>query len=213
MRQAGSRERSSRAAPPRWRCYAISRRISATSTASTISSFSSLWKRSAKCWTRSPEPQKLRNRSRTKVMARCAAWNRSWRNSSAPNRRSCACSICGSSSGGRSRACACRRAKTPPLRSERRVLQNLGRILETAGGAYAALYESPESAVVAGPAGRQEAGRAGAHRSSAGRNARQSQAGGNRVSRGIVCLARLPGRSRSESGAARRDRNAAGGHR
>jgi DNA repair protein RecN (Recombination protein N) len=33
------------------------------------------------------------------------------------------------------------------LESERRVLQNLGRILETAGGAYAALYDSPESAV------------------------------------------------------------------
>ena len=32
------------------------------------------------------------------------------------------------------------------LESERRVLQNLGRILETAGGAYAALYDSPESA-------------------------------------------------------------------
>ena len=34
------------------------------------------------------------------------------------------------------------------LENERRVLQNLGRILETAGAAYAALYESPESAVV-----------------------------------------------------------------
>ena len=34
------------------------------------------------------------------------------------------------------------------LENERRVLQNLGRILETAGGAYAALYDSPESAVV-----------------------------------------------------------------
>jgi DNA repair protein RecN (Recombination protein N) len=33
------------------------------------------------------------------------------------------------------------------LENERRVLQNLGRILETAGGAYAALYDSPESAV------------------------------------------------------------------
>ncbi len=33
------------------------------------------------------------------------------------------------------------------LESERRVLQNLGRILDTAGGAYAALYDSPESAV------------------------------------------------------------------
>jgi DNA repair protein RecN (Recombination protein N) len=33
------------------------------------------------------------------------------------------------------------------LESERRVLQNLGRILETAGGAYAALYDSPESAM------------------------------------------------------------------
>src|SRR5579864_23244 len=33
------------------------------------------------------------------------------------------------------------------LESERRVLQNLSRILETAGGAYAALYDSPESAV------------------------------------------------------------------
>jgi len=32
------------------------------------------------------------------------------------------------------------------LETERRVLQNLGRILETAGGAYAALYDSPESA-------------------------------------------------------------------
>jgi len=32
------------------------------------------------------------------------------------------------------------------LESERRVLQNLGRILETAGAAYAALYDSPESA-------------------------------------------------------------------
>lgn len=34
------------------------------------------------------------------------------------------------------------------LEDERRVLQNLGRILEIAGAAYAALYESPESAVV-----------------------------------------------------------------
>jgi DNA repair protein RecN (Recombination protein N) len=34
------------------------------------------------------------------------------------------------------------------LENERRVLQNLGRIQETAGGAYAALYDSPESAVV-----------------------------------------------------------------
>jgi DNA repair protein RecN (Recombination protein N) len=34
------------------------------------------------------------------------------------------------------------------LENERRVLQNLGRILETAGGAYAALYDSPESALV-----------------------------------------------------------------
>ncbi len=34
------------------------------------------------------------------------------------------------------------------LENERRVLQNLGRILETAGAAYAALYESPESATV-----------------------------------------------------------------
>jgi DNA repair protein RecN (Recombination protein N) len=33
------------------------------------------------------------------------------------------------------------------LENERRVLQNLGRILETAGGAYAALYDSPESAM------------------------------------------------------------------
>jgi DNA repair protein RecN (Recombination protein N) len=33
------------------------------------------------------------------------------------------------------------------LDNERRVLQNLGRILETAGGAYAALYDSPESAM------------------------------------------------------------------
>ena len=33
------------------------------------------------------------------------------------------------------------------LENERRVLQNLGRIMETAGGAYAALYDSPESAV------------------------------------------------------------------
>ncbi len=33
------------------------------------------------------------------------------------------------------------------LENERRVLQNLGRILETAGGAYAALYDSPGSAV------------------------------------------------------------------
>jgi DNA repair protein RecN (Recombination protein N) len=32
------------------------------------------------------------------------------------------------------------------LENERRVLQNLGRLLETAGGAYAALYDSPESA-------------------------------------------------------------------
>jgi len=32
------------------------------------------------------------------------------------------------------------------LENERRVLQNLGRILETAGAAYAALYDSPESA-------------------------------------------------------------------
>ena len=32
------------------------------------------------------------------------------------------------------------------LESERRVLQNLGRIVETAGAAYAALYDSPESA-------------------------------------------------------------------
>ena len=32
------------------------------------------------------------------------------------------------------------------LDNERRVLQNLGRILETAGAAYAALYDSPESA-------------------------------------------------------------------
>jgi len=32
------------------------------------------------------------------------------------------------------------------LENERRVLQNLGRILETAGGAYSALYDSPESA-------------------------------------------------------------------
>ena len=32
------------------------------------------------------------------------------------------------------------------LENERRVLQNLGRILEAAGGAYAALYDSPESA-------------------------------------------------------------------
>lgn len=34
------------------------------------------------------------------------------------------------------------------LENERRVLQNLGRIVETAGAAYAALYESPESATV-----------------------------------------------------------------
>jgi DNA repair protein RecN (Recombination protein N) len=34
------------------------------------------------------------------------------------------------------------------LDNERRVLQNLSRILETAGAAYAALYESPESATV-----------------------------------------------------------------
>ncbi|PYT32219.1 MAG: DNA repair protein RecN [Acidobacteria bacterium] len=33
------------------------------------------------------------------------------------------------------------------LENERRVLQNLGRIMETAGAAYAALYDSPESAV------------------------------------------------------------------
>lgn len=33
------------------------------------------------------------------------------------------------------------------LENERRVLQNLGRILETAGGAYAALYDSSESAM------------------------------------------------------------------
>ena len=33
------------------------------------------------------------------------------------------------------------------LESEGRVLQNLGRIQETAGAAYAALYDSPESAV------------------------------------------------------------------
>lgn len=32
------------------------------------------------------------------------------------------------------------------LENERRVLQNLGRLLETAGAAYAALYDSPESA-------------------------------------------------------------------
>lgn len=32
------------------------------------------------------------------------------------------------------------------LENERRVLQNLGRVLETAGAAYAALYDSPESA-------------------------------------------------------------------
>jgi DNA repair protein RecN (Recombination protein N) len=34
------------------------------------------------------------------------------------------------------------------LDNERRVLQNLGRILDSAGAAYAALYDSPESAVV-----------------------------------------------------------------
>ena len=72
---------------------------------------------------------------------------RSWRNWSATSRRSCGCWTCGVSSARKSRAPRCAPDEDTQLENERRVLQNVQKLQESAGTAYDAVYESPESAV------------------------------------------------------------------
>ena len=91
------------------------------------------------------------NRELLDAAARCTRNGgrrpRSWRNWSVTNRRSCGCWTCGASSARKSRARRCEAGRRRALENERRVLQNVQKLQESAGTAYDAVYESPESAV------------------------------------------------------------------
>lgn len=91
------------------------------------------------------------------------------------------------------------------LDAERRVLQNLGRIQENAGTAYASLYDSPESATVQVRTAFKRLEESVPDRPGPGRHPGERAGGGLGLAGGVVRIARLPGEAGGESRAAGRD--------
>ena len=123
------------------------RRSWAISTASTISSCCFRPTRSATCWTRSPANATCCDRDRRRSTASGARPRRELEELERTEQEKLRLLDLWSSSARKSKAPRSQPGEDAALENERRVLQNVRRLQESAGAAYAALYEVPESAL------------------------------------------------------------------
>ena len=93
------------------------------------------------------------------------------------------------------------------------MLQNLGRILETAGAAYAALYDSPESAVALARLAAKKLEELARIDPALGEIRESLKPAEIALTEASYALRDYLGGLEANPGAARRDRVAAGGHR